>query len=93
MRDLFEGLTPRALFRFFEEISAIPRPSSHEKAIADYIEGFARQRGLWCYRDAANNVFVKKPASPDRADAPTVLLQAHPQKVQWKPLQRNNLQP
>ena len=84
MRDLFEGLKPLAPFHFFAEISAIPRPSTHEKAIADYIEGFARERGLWCYRDAANNVFIKKPASPDRVGAPAVLLQAHTDMVAEK---------
>ncbi len=84
MSDLFEGLTPSAPFRFFAEISAIPRPSSHEGAIADYIEAFAAARGLWYYRDAANNLLVKKPASADRIGAPTVLLQAHTDMVAEK---------
>ncbi len=84
MSDIFAGLMPHAPFRFFAEISAIPRPSSHEGAIADYIENFARTRGLWCYRDAADNVLVRKPASPDRAGAPAVLLQAHTDMVAEK---------
>lgn len=84
MKDIFEGLAPAAPFRFFREISAIPRPSSHEGAIADYIENFARTRGLWCTRDAANNILIKKPASADRVGAPTVLLQAHTDMVAEK---------
>ena len=84
MSDLFEGLAPLAPLRFFAKISAIPRPSSHEGAIADYIEAFAAARSLWCYRDAANNVLIKKSASPDRVDAPAVLLQAHTDMVAEK---------
>ena len=84
MSDLFEGLSPLAPFHFFAEISAIPRPSSHEAAIADYIVAFAEARGLFCTRDAANNVLVKKPASPDRVGAATVLLQAHTDMVTEK---------
>ena len=45
------GRQPEALFRYFEEISAIPRASYHEAAVADYLEAFAKTRGLYCYRD------------------------------------------
>ena len=70
--------------RIFEEISAIPRASGNEAGVADYIERFAKNLGLFCYRDAANNVFITKPASAGReADAP-LLLQAHTDMVAEK---------
>ena len=34
-------------FHYFYEISRIPRGSFHEERIADYLEQFARDRGLW----------------------------------------------
>ena len=53
-------LEPKAVMRWFEEISAIPRGSMKEEKIAAYIMEFARQRGLavvrmpitmcWCVR-------------------------------------------
>ena len=55
-----------APFCYFEKISAIPRASGNEKAIADYIERFAHEHGLSCYRDGEHNVFVKKPATKGR---------------------------
>ncbi len=70
--------------RIFEEISAIPRASGNEAGIADYIERFAKARGLACYRDTANNVFVEKAASAGREGEDPVLLQAHTDMVAEK---------
>ncbi len=84
MEYLINGFEPQTPFRFFEEISAIPRPSLGEEKIADYLVQFAADRGLWCYRDAAHNVLIKKPAAKGRAGEPTVLLQAHTDMVTEK---------
>ncbi len=81
---MLETIANDAALRFFEEISAIPRASYHEKEIADYIEEFAANRGLFCYRDAAHNVFVKKRATQGREHEPSVLLQAHTDMVAEK---------
>ena len=43
---VLSALEPGEVFRFFEEISRIPRPSYHEKAISDYLVSFAKERGL-----------------------------------------------
>ncbi len=84
MKYILDRFEPRALFRFFEEISAIPRPSLLEAGIADYLEAFAASRGLWCYRDATHNVLIKKPATKGRENEPAVLLQAHTDMVTEK---------
>lgn len=81
---MLETIANDAALRFFEEISAIPRASYHEKEIADYIEKFAATRGLFCYRDAAHNVLVKKCATQGREQEPAVLLQAHTDMVAEK---------
>lgn len=81
MQYLINDRDPLAPFHYFEEISAIPRPSLDEGKIADYLENFAKARGLWCYRDRAHNVLIKKPASRGRENAPTLLLQAHTDMV------------
>ncbi len=70
--------------RFFEEISAIPRATGNESGIADYLEDFARAHSLDCYRDAANNVFIKKAATPGREGESALLLQAHTDMVAEK---------
>ena len=84
MKSVFEGMEYSSLFHFFEEISAIPRASLEEERIADYLEKFAADRALFCYRDAAHNVLIKKPASKGREHESAVLLQAHTDMVTEK---------
>jgi len=65
----------------FLAISAIPRGSGNEAAIASYIENFAAERGYFCRRDAWNNVFCRRPASPGYEQAIPVVLQGHTDMV------------
>jgi len=84
MNYLINDMAPLAPFHFFEEISAIPRASFEEERIADHLEKFAADRALFCYRDAAHNVLIKKPASKGRENERAVLLQAHTDMVTEK---------
>ena len=81
MQYVIEGYKPARLFRFFEEISAIPRGSRNEKAIADYLVEFAKKRGLEWYRDEIENVFIRMPGSAGREDEPPMLFQGHTDMV------------
>ncbi len=72
-----EQLKPSAVFSFFEQLSAIPHGSGNTKAISDWLVGFAKERGLWCRQDEADNVVIKMPASPGRENAAPVILQGH----------------
>ena len=71
------GYQPEQLFHFFEEISAIPRESRHEKAISDFLVAFAHERNLEVYQDEVYNVIIKKAASAGAEAAPTVMMQGH----------------
>ena len=77
MERVIRGRNPDKLFYFFEEISAIPRESYHEEKIADYLVAFAKERGLFVLRDKANNVFIRKDATPGMEGVAPILLQAH----------------
>lgn len=65
------------IFKFFEEISAIPRCSGEEKQISDYLADFARKRNLEFMQDRALNIIIKKPAAKGYENVPTVILQGH----------------
>lgn len=65
------------VFTYFEEISAIPRGSGNQEAIADYCVAFAAKHGLKAVRDQANNVIICKPATKGYENADTVILQGH----------------
>ena len=81
MEYVIKGRKPESVFRFFEQISAIPRGSYNEAGIADYLEAFAKERGLWCYRDELHNVLIKKPATPGEESRAPILLQGHTDMV------------
>ena len=68
-------------YDFFKKICSIPHGSGNEDAIASYIESVARENGLFCIRDALNNVFVRKGASSGLEALPSVLFAAHTDMV------------
>ena len=74
---VLSDLEPREVFAWFERLCAIPHGSHHAKAISDYLVAFARERGLACRQDAANNVVIRKAASAGYETAPVVMLQGH----------------
>lgn len=74
---MLETLQPQSVFKYFEEISCIPRGSGNTKAVSDYCAAFAREHGLRCYQDEWNNVIIIKEASEGREQASGVILQGH----------------
>ncbi len=71
------GFEPAALFRNFEEFSAVPRGSFHNEKISDFLVKFAKDRGLEVYQDEALNVIIKKPGQNGGEGKPPVILQGH----------------
>ena len=77
MLNIPEYKNAEAVFRFFEEITKIPRGSGNTGPIAEYLVRFATERGLYVRRDEFDNVIIKKPASPGREGRPAVIFQGH----------------
>ena len=72
-----EGLEPRSVFRFLEEICAIPHGSHHTKAISDYLVAFAKSHKLEYIQDESNNVILFAPGTCGMEDHAPVILQGH----------------
>ncbi len=68
---------PTNVFKYFLELSKIPRGSGNTKAVSDYCVQFAKNNGLWYRQDNANNVIIKKPASIGYEDFAPVIIQGH----------------
>ena len=68
---------PKSVFSYFEKLCTIPRGSGNTDGIASYLVSFAEEHGLENYRDAANNVIIRKPASAGYENADTIILQGH----------------
>ena len=84
MLDFHDFPSSEKALRFFEEFSKIPRGSGNTKAIADYLVDFAKARDLECYRDASDNVVIRKAATAGYEDRPGVILQGHTDIVALK---------
>lgn len=72
-----ENLEPVEVFKYFEEISNIPRGSGNEKEISDYLVSFAKKHNLDVIQDKALNVIIKKPASRGYENSPGIIIQGH----------------
>lgn len=74
---VLDQLEPQSVFRFFEELSAIPRGSGNTGAISDWCVAFARERGLEVHQDELHNVIIIKEATPGHEAAEPLILQGH----------------
>ncbi len=77
MANAIDGLTPALVWKYFAEISRIPRGSKNEKAIGAYLFATAKKLGLEAQQDAVGNVVARKAASKGRESVPGVCLQGH----------------
>ena len=77
MENVLKGLQPELVFKYFEEISQIPRGSGNEKAISDYLKKFGENLGLETIQDDALNIIIRKPATKGYENCPGVILQGH----------------
>ncbi|NMC40005.1 MAG: aminoacyl-histidine dipeptidase, partial [Bacteroidales bacterium] len=77
-------LQPTELWKYFHEITLIPRPSKNESRIVDYIVKFGNDNNLKTYVDRAGNVIVSKPATPGMENRKGVIIQTHLDMVPQK---------
>ena len=77
MEKMLEQIDYRNIFKYFEEISNIPRGSGNNRKISDYLVKFAVERGLKYYQDEALNVIIYKEASQGLEDVPGIIIQGH----------------
>lgn len=77
-------LEPKAVFRFFEEICAIPHGSGNVDRLSDYLVAFAKERGLACRQDGMKNVIISKDAAPGYEEQEGIILQGHMDMVAVK---------
>ena len=65
------------VLEFFKAMNQIPRGSGNEKAVSDWLVAFAKARNLEVEQDSANNVLIRKAATPGYENRPSIILQGH----------------
>jgi dipeptidase D len=75
--SVLANVEPRVVWKHFDRLAAIPRPSKKEAAARDYVRGVAARLTLETTQDPAGNLIIRKPARQGRELAPMALLQGH----------------
>ena len=66
-----------SVFKYFEEISAIPRGSGNMEKISSYCLDFAKKHSLKAVRDDYNNVIIYKEGTDGYTSSEPIILQGH----------------
>lgn len=77
MSEAIRTLEPTALWGYFADLNAVPRPSKQEERVRAWARGVGEQLGLPAEEDAVGNVLIRKPATPGMENRKTVVLQSH----------------
>ena len=70
-------LQPEAIWKYFDEIVKIPRPSKKEEKIIKYLLDFAKEYNLEADKDEVGNVIIRKPATEGKENVKSVVMQSH----------------
>lgn len=77
MNNSLEQLDYKGIFKYFSEISKIPRGSGNEGEISNFLVAFAKEHKLEYTQDESNNVTMIKEATAGYENEPAILLQGH----------------
>ena len=86
MSNKLVNLKPERVFYYFEELSKIPRESTNEKAVSNFLVDTAKKLGLEVYQDKINNIVIKKSATKGYENSDGIILQGHMDMVCEKEL-------
>ncbi len=78
------NLQPQAIWKNFDLLTQVPRPSGHLEKVQQFLLDWAREKGVEAFQDEAGNVIMRKPASPGMENRKCVTLQGHMDMVPQK---------
>ena len=77
-------LNPKAVWENFYLLTQVPRPSGHLEKVQQFLLQWAAERGIEAFKDNAENIVMRKPATPGMEGRPMATLQAHMDMVPQK---------
>ncbi len=87
--SVLSEINPKRVFKYFEEICAVPHGSGDCGKISEYCVNFAKAHGLKYIRDDADNVIIFKNATAGYEESEPIILQGHLDMVCQKTNDRN----
>ncbi|WP_293588820.1 aminoacyl-histidine dipeptidase [Prevotella sp.] len=79
-----KNLNPECIWRNFDALTQVPRPSGHLEKVQHMLLEFAVRVGVEAFLDPAGNIVMRKPASPGMENRKSIILQAHMDMVPQK---------
>ncbi|MBQ2496332.1 MAG: cytosol nonspecific dipeptidase, partial [Prevotella sp.] len=58
-----KNLNPTCIWKNFDALTQVPRPSGHLEKVQQFLLDFAKQAGVEAFIDEGRNVVMRKPAS------------------------------
>ncbi|WP_294786807.1 aminoacyl-histidine dipeptidase [Prevotella sp.] len=85
-----KNLNPECIWRNFDALTQVPRPSGHLEKVQHMLLEFAVRVGVEAFLDPAGNIVMRKPASPGMENRKGIILQAHMDMVPQKSNESNH---
>ena len=82
----YSQLEPKVIWKNFEALNSVPRPSKKEEKVIKFIKEFGENLGLPTTVDEVGNVIITKPATPGMENRTPIVMQSHLDMV----CQKNN---
>lgn len=79
-----KNLNPECIWRNFDALTQVPRPSGHLEKVQQFLLDFAARVVVEAFKDAAGNIVMRKPASPGMENRKGIILQGHMDMVPQK---------
>ena len=84
MNSEIKNLEPKAVWKNFADLNAVPRPSKKEERVIQFMVDFGKNLNLETMVDKVGNVIIRKPASSGMENRKVVVMQSHLDMVHQK---------
>ncbi|MBE6294371.1 MAG: aminoacyl-histidine dipeptidase [Bacteroidales bacterium] len=84
MAITIKDLEPRSVWKHFEALTQVPRPSGHLQKVQQFLLDFGKSINVETWQDEAGNIIMRKPATPGLEARKGIILQAHMDMVPQK---------
>lgn len=84
MNSDIKNIEPKAVWKNFALLNAVPRPSKKEERVIQFMVDFGKNLNLETMVDKVGNVIIRKPASVGMENRKTIVMQSHLDMVHQK---------
>jgi dipeptidase D len=84
MKPQITDLKPTVIWKNFNALTKIPRPSKSEQKAVSFINDFGKKLGFETIKDDTGNIIIRKPATTGMDRKKTVIFQSHLDMVPQK---------